>query len=104
MNSDAFSVRAVISIVGAVVLMCFGTVCWMALQNHKVDAVVLTAGLTALALLCPSPLTKAKTTDAQPVNVVNTAADPIPVDAKHVAPSPLLPAPQPPVQPLSSDL
>ncbi len=69
MGSDAFSVRAVIIILGVVVLLAVGTVCWLALFGHLIPAALLALVSTTVALLVPSPLTKAKAVETEPFEV-----------------------------------
>lgn len=80
MTYDQRSVRTIIYTLCLVVLAGAGTVFWLALHERKVDALVATIVTNVIALLIPSPLTKAKSEDAQDVQVVNEPTDPVPVE------------------------
>lgn len=67
MTSDLFSVRTVILVVSAVVLGAAATLCVLALRQDEIPALLAGLVSTSLALLIPSPLTKAKTDEAVPV-------------------------------------
>lgn len=67
MTSDPFSVRAVIVVVSAVVVGSAGTLCYLAIGQFEIPALLAGLVSTSLALLIPSPLTKAKTDEAVPV-------------------------------------
>lgn len=71
--SDTFSVRAVIVILGAVVLGGTYTLCRLALDGQEIPALLSTLVIGTLALLCPSPLTKARM--SEPVEVTTAPGD-----------------------------
>jgi hypothetical protein len=100
--SDKFSVRAVILILGAVVLGGTYTICLLAFDGREVPALLSTLVVGTLALLCPSPLTKAKSAEVQPVTVENTTADPVPTEPQIPATT-QTPEPHPDA-PATSDL
>lgn len=86
--TDSKVVMTVIVFLGLFALAGLGGVVWLISVAADASSVAVVAGLTGTALgSVGTMLASTRTTveAAQPVNVVNTAADPVPVDNTPIA-------------------
>jgi hypothetical protein len=77
---DQRAVRVIIYTLCIIAVLGALTVFYLALKQLKVDPFTASVVTGTIALLTPSPLSKSKRDEPQPVEVVNEAEDPVPTE------------------------